>query len=55
MTSCPMVNNEYTNDSEELKASGAIKYDGGKSPVFRGALALLGSHTPSSHTYYETS
>lgn len=29
---------EFTNDAPEKQASGAIKYDGGKSPVFRGAI-----------------
>lgn len=29
---------EYTNDSNEKVASGAVKYDGGKAPIFRGAL-----------------
>lgn len=29
---------EFTNDAEEKVAKGAIKYDGGKSPVFRGAI-----------------
>jgi len=32
---------EYTNDSAEDISKGAIKYDGGKSPVFRGALAYF--------------
>lgn len=29
---------EFTNDSQEAVAVGAIKYDGGKSPIFRGAI-----------------
>jgi len=29
---------EFTNDPAESATSGAIKYDGGKSPVFRGAI-----------------
>jgi len=29
---------EFTNDKEEDVAKGAIKYDGGKSPVYRGAI-----------------
>ena len=29
---------EYTNDKAEDVAKGAIKYDGGKAPVFRGAI-----------------
>lgn len=32
---------EYTNDAEEKVATGAVKYDGGKSPIFRGALAYF--------------
>lgn len=36
-----MVSNnkkEFTNDAQEKVGTGAIKYDGGKSPVFRGAI-----------------
>lgn len=29
---------EFTNDAPEDVAKGAIKYDGGKAPVFRGAI-----------------
>lgn len=29
---------EFTNDSAEDVAKGAIKYDGGKAPIFRGAI-----------------
>lgn len=29
---------EYTNDPQEAVAQGSIKYDGGKAPVFRGAI-----------------
>ena len=32
------VTKEFTNDPQEKVAGGAIKYDGGKSPVFRGAI-----------------
>lgn len=32
---------EYTNDSEDKVASGSIKFDGGKSPIYRGALAYF--------------
>lgn len=32
---------EFTNDKEEDVAKGAIKYDGGKSPVFRGAVSYF--------------
>lgn len=35
------VTQEFTNDSPEDVSKGAIKYDGGKSPVFRGALAYF--------------
>lgn len=36
-----MVTEEYTEDSEDKIAVGGIKYDGGKSPVFRGALSYF--------------
>ena len=32
---------EYTNDAQENIASGAIKYDGGKTPIFRGAVSYF--------------
>lgn len=32
---------EYTNDAPEKVAAGNIKYDGGKSPVFRGAISYF--------------
>lgn len=32
---------EFTNDSAEDVSKGAIKYDGGKPPIFRGALAYF--------------
>ena len=32
---------EYTNDAPEAIAKGAIKYDAGKAPVFRGLLAYF--------------
>lgn len=32
---------EHTNDSPEEAATGAIKYDGGKSPVYRGAVSYF--------------
>ena len=32
---------EFTKDSNEKIAVGGIKYDGGKSPVFRGALSYF--------------
>lgn len=32
---------EFTNDSAEDIGKGAIKYDGGKAPVYRGALAYF--------------
>jgi len=35
------MSKEFTNDEEEKVISGAIKYDGGKSPVYRGAIAYF--------------
>lgn len=32
---------EYTNDAEEKISSGAVKYDGGKSPIYRGAVSYF--------------
>lgn len=32
---------EFTNDAEEKIASGAVKYDGGKAPIFRGAVSYF--------------
>lgn len=32
---------EFTNDPEESIVQGAIKYDGGKAPVFRGAVSYF--------------
>lgn len=32
---------EYTNDSAEKIALGGIKYDGGKAPIYRGAIAYF--------------
>lgn len=32
---------EFTNDSEEAQASGSIKFDGGKSPIYRGGLGYF--------------
>lgn len=32
---------EFTNDSAENVGKGAIKYDGGKSPIYRGALSYF--------------
>lgn len=32
---------ETTNDSEDKIASGAIKYDAGKAPIYRGGLAYF--------------
>lgn len=34
-------NGEYTNDSADKAVQGSIKYDGGKAPVFRGAVAYF--------------
>jgi len=36
-----MATSEYTNDEEAKIGAGAIKYDGGKAPVFRGFLAYF--------------
>lgn len=33
-----MTSSEFTNDDVAKIAAGAVKYDGGKSPIFRGAL-----------------
>jgi hypothetical protein len=35
------MNKEVTYDSEDKKAAGAIKYDGGKAPVYRGGLSYF--------------
>lgn len=32
---------EFTTDAEEKVANGAIKYDGGKSPIYRGAVSYF--------------
>lgn len=32
---------EFTNDSPDKVESGAIKYDGGKAPIFRGAVSYF--------------
>lgn len=32
---------EYTNDPQEAVASGSVKFDGGKSPIFRGAVSYF--------------
>lgn len=32
---------EYSNDSQDKVAAGATKYDGGKSPIYRGALSYF--------------
>jgi len=36
-----MTTKEFTNDSQDKIAKGAIKYDGGKSPVYRGAISYF--------------
>lgn len=36
-----MASNEYTNDPQDKVATGAIKYDGGKSPIYRGAISYF--------------
>lgn len=32
---------EFTNDAPEKIAAGGIKYDGGKAPIYRGAIAYF--------------
>jgi hypothetical protein len=34
----PLPSTEFTNDDPSKQATGAIKYDGGKTPVFRGTV-----------------
>lgn len=34
-------NGEYTNDSQEGISSGSVKYDGGKSPIYRGVISYF--------------
>ncbi len=36
-----MTTKEYTNDDPSNVKAGAIKYDGGKSPIYRGAIAYF--------------
>ena len=36
-----MATKEFTNDAEDKIAGGATKYDGGKSPVYRGAISYF--------------
>lgn len=36
-----MASNEYTNDPQEKLAQGAIKYDAGKAPIYRGLLSYF--------------
>jgi len=36
-----MTTKEYTHDPEENVSTGAVKYDGGKAPVFRGAISYF--------------
>lgn len=36
-----MTTKEYTNDSPEGIAKGAVKYDGGKAPIYRGAISYF--------------
>ena len=37
----PKGRKEFTNDPQEKIGAGAIKYDGGKAPVFRGAVSYF--------------
>jgi len=41
MTSQTTETKEFTNDPEDKVTQGAIKYDGGKSPIYRGAIAYF--------------
>ena len=36
-----MATKEFTTDAAEKIAGGAIKYDGGKAPIYRGALSYF--------------
>ena len=36
-----MTRKEFTNDAQEDVAKGAIKFDGGKAPVYRGAISYF--------------
>jgi len=36
-----MAAKEYTTDAQEKVSGGAVKYDGGKSPIYRGALSYF--------------
>lgn len=36
-----MSTEEYTNDPQDKIAKGAVKYDGGKAPIFRGAISYF--------------
>lgn len=36
-----MTKEEYTNDAQDKIATGAVKYDGGKAPIFRGFLSYF--------------
>ncbi len=35
------MSEEYTTDAQDKIASGAVKYDGGKSPIYRGAVSYF--------------
>lgn len=37
----PQTKEEYSNDSQDAIAKGNTKYDGGKSPIYRGALSYF--------------
>mgnify|MGYP003131267466 FL=1 len=41
MTSQTTETKEFTNDPEDKVTQGAIKYDGGKSPIYRGFVAYF--------------
>lgn len=41
MSTSPTGSKEFTNDSPDKIEGGSIKYDGGKSPVYRGAISYF--------------
>ncbi len=36
-----MITSEYTTDAQEKISAGAVKYDGGKAPIYRGAISYF--------------
>lgn len=41
MLKIKVTKEEFTNDAEDKQAVGAIKYDGGKAPIYRGAISYF--------------